>query len=64
MAKRLFESLFKILKCEINVKIEVAIKFDVFSLIKGGLATMKKFILWVWTGFTAGVSGVRSRLTK
>ena len=64
MAKRLFESLSKNLKCDIYVKIEIAIKFDVFSLIKGGFATMKKFILWVWTGLTAGVSGVRSRLTK
>ena len=64
MIKRLFENFFKSFKCDINVSIEIAIKFYVFSLIKGGLATMKKFILWVWTGLTAGVSGVRSRLTK
>lgn len=62
MSKRLFENV----KCNVNVniKIDIAIKFNILGWIKGGLATMRKFILWVWTGLTAGVSGVRSRLTK
>lgn len=64
MTKRLFKDIFKNLKCDISVKVKMAVSFDVFSLIKGGLTTMKKFILWVWTGLTAGASGVRSRLTK